>query len=400
MLASLHLASPRPDALATLTDRDWRKALNFCDRSQLTLYLRDAACDAMPLWVRERTDRDAAKNRQRLRTAETLYRTLQTRLTGIDFLALKGLAQCPNFVARPESRVQYDIDLFVPPAHLLAAREAILSLGFESFDDLEPFPTGHLSPLIRKTGWEWRGDFFDPEIPLSLELHFQFWNPEVEKLPVPDVEQFWQRRVTRSIAGVPFSVLGRADALGYSSLHLLKHVFRGDLRPFHLYELACFLHSHARDDAFWTEWRSLHSAAFRRLQAVAFRLAVEWFGCELSPVAAAAVADLPKQTAAWFQNSAALSLIGSSKNELWLHLSLMESRADAWTVIRRRLLPARLPGAVDAVHIPDRELTLRRRLLKQTRYLRYVASRLWRHAVALPRVVWAGFGWWWKTRRK
>jgi hypothetical protein len=78
----------------------------------------------------------------------------------------------------------------------------------------------------------------------------------------------------------------------------------------------------------------------------------------------------------------------------------MESRADAWTVIRRRLLPARLPGAVDAVHIPDRELTLRRRLLKQTRYLRYVASRLWRHAVALPRVVWAGFGWWWKTRRK
>jgi hypothetical protein len=399
-LAALHMADPRPKTLASLSDRDWREALDFCDRSQLTLSLRDAARDAMPAWVQERTDRDAAKNLKRLRITEDLCRTLQSTLKPLDFLALKGLAQCPDFIPRPESRVQYDIDLFVPRPDLTAARDAILSLGFESFEEMEPFPTDHIPPLIRKTGWEWRGDFFDPEIPLSIELHFQFWNPELEKLPVADVEQFWPRRTTRQIAGVPFQVLHRGDALGYSSLHLLKHFFRGSARPFHVYELASFLHSHARDDAFWTEWRSLHSAAFRRLEAVVFRLAAGWFGCALGAIAAAEVADLPKGTAAWFAGAGAEGLFGTSKQELWLHLSLLDSRRDSWSVIRRRLLPGRLPGAVDAVHIPERDLTFRRRLIKQARYTAYLASRLRHHSATLPRVAWAGLAWWWKTRHK
>ena len=405
VFAALHLAEPRPERLAALSDRDWRDVLDYCDRSQLTLVLRDAARGFMPTWVRERTDRDAANNVARLRTTEELYRTLRTSLSGIDFLALKGLAQCPDFVPRPESRVQYDVDLYAPPEHLARARDAVLSLGFESFEDLERFPTGHIPPLIRKTGWEWRGDYFDPEIPLAIELHFEFWNPAVEKLPIPDVDRFWTRRIARPIAGVPFSVLGRADALGFSSLHLLRHVFRGSVRPFHGYELASFLQSHAVDDAFWRDWRSLHSPQFRRLQAVAFRLAMEWFGCNLGPVAAAEVDALARATAAWFHRYAAAPLFGSArfgsaKEELWLHLSLLGSRRDAWGVIRRRLLPTQLPGAVDAVHIPDSELTARRRLLKHTRYLLYLACRFWRHAAALPRVVWAGARWWWTTRQK
>ena len=34
--------------------------------------------------------------------------------------------------------------------------------------------------LIRKTGWKWREDYFDPEMPTAVELHFAFWNERAE----------------------------------------------------------------------------------------------------------------------------------------------------------------------------------------------------------------------------
>ena len=67
-------------AVRLLTDRDWRRALEYCDRSHLTLALHRAARDAMPDWVRERTDRNAAQNQQRLRRTEEAYRSAARRL--------------------------------------------------------------------------------------------------------------------------------------------------------------------------------------------------------------------------------------------------------------------------------------------------------------------------------
>jgi hypothetical protein len=85
----------------------------------------------------------------------------------------------------------------------------------------------------------------------------------------------------------------------------------------------------------------------------------------------------------------------SNKDELWLHLSLLESRRDAVAVARRRLFPARLPPAVDAVYVPDAAMSWRRRARRQLRWTAYFASRLSRHAVALPSVVRSGARWWW-----
>lgn len=402
MLAALHLREPQTVALS---DGQWHTALDFCDRSHLTLFLRDAARDQMPDWVRERTDRNAEANRARMSTAEDLYRTLHSSLTqrGAGFLAMKGLAQCPAFIGHAESRVQYDIDLFIPTPHLDTARDAILALGYVSFLEMEHFPTDHLPPLIRKTGWEWRGDYFDTEIPLSIELHFRFWHADLERLPLADPDHFWDRRVSRRLAGVPFDVLAPQDALGYSCLHVMKHVLRGSGKPFHLFELACFLHTHAADDEFWTPWQSLHSPEFRRIQAVAFRLAATWFGCDLAPAAHDAIAQLPRATTSWFDKSRPAppaSPFDTSKDELGLHLSLLDDRRDAYAILRRRIFPTRLPAAVDAVHIPAEQMTLRRRLLKNARYSAYLASRIWRHSTALPGALATGFSWWWSSRQK
>ncbi|MGA3235251.1 MAG: MFS transporter [Bryobacteraceae bacterium] len=409
-LAALHFRSPNLEDLARLTDAEWRDALDFTDRSQLTLPLcASPARDAMPPWAQERTDASAARNLERLHRVEALYRALdaQLRAAGIDYLALKGLTHCPEFCATAAGRVQYDIDLYTPKERACAARDAVMALGFEPLQSMERLPTDHLPALIRKTGWEWRGDFFDPEIPIAVEIHFQFWNERMERLHAPGVEEFWPRRVRREVAGVQMDALSRVDALGFASLHLLKHVAQGSARPFHIYEVAHFLEAHADTEAypdsaaFWTEWRARHSPELRRLEAAMFRLAREWFGCHAGSVAEEEMERLPAATQRWFEEfaaSPAQRIFQPAKHELWLHLSLLDSPWDALAVARRRLLPISLPGPVDAIHIPEGELTWRRRLLSRARYLRHVSQRVGHHAQSFPGVFWSGVNWWWKPR--
>src|SRR5262249_28012297 len=142
------------------------------------------------------------------------------------------------------------------------------------------------------------------------------------------------------------TVLSPADAVGYAALHLLKHILHGDTKPFHVYEIASFLHGHADDAAFWTEWRAQHSWGLRRLQTVSFLLAEAWFGCRLSATVREEAELLPPSTRTWFKEfgaSPALQRFRPNKDELWLHLSLLDSRLDALRVARRRLIPSNLP---------------------------------------------------------
>ena len=93
---------------------------------------------------------------------------------------LKGFSHCPDFVNDSRQRVQYDLDLYLPPEQVYAARDAALQLGYEPIHPRDRRPTDHLPTMIRKTGWRWRGDFFDPDLPVSLELHFRFWDEQTE----------------------------------------------------------------------------------------------------------------------------------------------------------------------------------------------------------------------------
>jgi Uncharacterised nucleotidyltransferase len=399
VLAALHFREPRTEALAQFDDRAWRAALKFCDRSRLTLALWETARESMPQWVRERTNENAAKNRQRLAQIEETYRELALllRVDGVDFLALKGITQCALFGLPPDSRVQYDIDLFAPLDHVYRARNALERSGYEAVKALEGFPTDHLPVMIRKTGWEWRGDYFDVEIPLSVDLHFQFWNEAVERLPAPGTAVFWNRRVRRPVAGCDLSMLAPVDALGYTALHLLRHLLRGSVTPFHVYEMALLLHSLAEDASFWRQWQRLHPPELRRLEAVAFRLAAEWFGCAMSLQAEEATAQLSHGTQIWFAQfakSPATTPFHPNKDELWLHCSLINSPKDIFTVVRRRLLPANLPPRGGDLHVPKGQLTWRQRAREWLQYTAYTLGRFWHHAISLLRIGRLGSRWW------
>ncbi|MEO7144698.1 MAG: MFS transporter, partial [Bryobacteraceae bacterium] len=384
--------------MGALDEFAWRKALRFCDRAQLTLPLGLTCRDSLPPSIRARIDGNLASNAERWVRIGAAYRSLAVlfEAEGLEFAVLKGFSQCPNFVADPRHRAQYDIDLLLPRQQAPRARDAALCLGYEPVGGFDRLPIDHLPTMIRKTGWEWRGDHFDPEIPPSLELHFRLWDAETEGFAPAGLDQFWERREQRRLEDVGFTALHPADAVAYSSLHLLRHSLRGDLRISHVYELAWLLDRRADDDSFWNVWRDLHGESLRALEAICFELAHQWFECRLPPAAVEQIERLSPDVRRWLDTYSASPLIGlfhPNKNEIWLHWSLLDSRRARVKVLLRRVLPQALPGAVDGVHLPREKLTLRIRLRSRWRYVVYFVSRVVHHARTLPQLGWSAMHW-------
>jgi hypothetical protein len=298
--------------------------------------------------------------------------------------------------------VQYDIDLWLRGDHALRAQRLLLAQGYESMPGTEELPTDHLPALVRKTGWQWRGDFFDPEIPLPIELHVQFWNRKQERFDAPGTEDFPRRRITCAIDGEPLPTLHPADAAGYASLHVLRHLLTGSVRIFHVYEVAAMLHATAGNVAFWEEWQRLHPPGLRRLETLSFRLAREWFGCTVAPEVGEELAALSAPSRAWFDGfalSPAVLAFRPNKDHLWLHLTLLDSRRDAWQVALQRILPLRLPAAAGDSFVADGELSWRDWLRWRVHWIAHAARRAWHHARALPAVAVSAGRWWRRVRR-
>jgi hypothetical protein len=366
----------RPADLSQLTPAD----LAFADRSQLTLLLsrHDIGVSAA-----------LARNTQRVAKIAAEYAEIAPLF---DHVVLKGFTHAPDFIGDLRLRVQYDLDLYVPPSESEKARDALAALGYQPIDGAESLAMDHLPPMVRKTGWEWRGDFFDPEIPTSVEVHFQFWDPETERLRAESLDEFWSRRQSHRLALV--------DKLGYAALHLTRHLLRGNVRAFHVWELANFLDTHDHPE-FWREWQRLHARSTRRLEAVAFLLAKQWFACRVPHLAQEAIDQLSPPVHRWFEIygwSPVESLFDPNKDELWLHMALLDSNFDRIDVLRRRLIPMSAPGPVDAVYTPDDQLTFTRRITRAARNFGYAAGRAAHHIRLFIPTVWQGIRWWLHSR--
>ena len=397
VLAALRFSAPAPALLRRLSDAEWKTTLEFIDRASLTLFLGAACRDYLPAWVRERIDRNLAGNTERIGRlrASLVEIAAQFETAGVEYLLLKGFSQELDYAADPYLRVSYDLDLFAPQGSLLRAHSVLRSMAYEPVEGTGQFPADHFPPMIRKAGWQWRGDFFDPEIPGSIDLHYRFWDPGTEYFDAPGVEDFWGRRIKQD--GLP--VLARVDRLGYAALHLLRHLLRASVRLSHVYEIAYFLETHAGDDAFWRAWCELHPGPLRRLEALSFRLAMEWFGCRASPAVQEQIEGETEDVRHWFTRYGAAPLeacFHPNKHELWLHFALLDSSRDRRRVFARRVLPFTLPGPVDAVYLPDDQVTWRMRVRRKLRYGAHVVSRTAYHARALVPV--AVHGLIWKTR--
>jgi MFS family permease len=395
---ALRLTSPDRNSLHGLSDEAWQRALSFCERAQLTLALGVEVREHLPDAARRRVDRHLSNNAQRWERTRAEYReaALAFDAEGLEHLLLKGFSHCPLFVPDPRHRPQGDLDLYFPRDQVWRAQDIAVQLGYEPIKESDGHPVDHLPTLVRKTGWVWQGEPYDPQMPLSLELHFQLWDHGTERFPLNGLDCFWERRQSRELEGVRFSSLHPADAIAYSALHSLKHLLRGDARIFHIYELAQVLHRQADDTVFWDVWFKLHDGSVRTLEAICFSLAESWFACRLPQAAREETERLPAEVKRWLAThswSPIAGLFRPNKDELWLHWALLQSSRDRVSMLRRRLLPERLPGPFGATHVPKSQITWRMHVRNRASYLKFVASRLSHHTRALPPTLWSATRW-------
>ena len=397
-MAALRFRSPDRAPISEFREQDWTKALDFCDRTQLTLPLGLTCGDYLPEQVRARIAQNLANNSQRWIRFKTAYQDLAEvfESTNLECVVLKGFSHCPRFAGDPRHRLQVDLDLLLPEEQTRKAYDCAMGLGYEPIDPLDEHPTNHLPTLVRKTGWQWSGDHFDVEIPVSIELHFQLWNAETERFGPEGLDEFWHRRKQVELEDLRFTALHHVDAVANAALHLLRHLLRGGLRPYHAYEMAWMLHHSAADDEFWCSWAALHPPSLRRLEAICFSLAQHWFDCQLPAVAAEEIDKLPGEVRRWLATHWDSALVGRfqpNKDELWLHWNLLDNSRDKAAVLRRRLFPERLPGRVGAVHVPKEQLVGRKRLRARWQSMKFIVSRALHHARALPAVALSAMRW-------
>ncbi len=326
VVRSLRFTGGKPCELQGVGDAEWRRLLPLTDRSQLTLPLGVRCREQLPEWVRERIDGNLANNAIRQQRIVETYHTISSTLAerGIEFAVLKGFTHSPLYCADLRHRPQYDLDLYCPPDQIERAYASLMALGYEPFGRTGRTVMDHLPPLILKTGWRAKDDYYDPDIPITIELHFRFWDAATERFGVSGAERFWERREMRQRDTLRFPALHLADGFSYAAWHLMRHLLRGDVRAYHVYELAHFLHRTAADDAFWRDWRDARPSPM--VETIACRLAVEWFGCRVNPVMREFISALPAEVGALvrYVRTFTVSSAGASQ--------------------QRRAIPASVPG--------------------------------------------------------
>lgn len=349
LYAALHRKAAVAD-LRSLTDQQWERLLRFSDLAHLTLPLARAHTVKLPDWVRERLDRNLLDNQDRFRLIKATYEEADVcmRQAGIEYLVIKGFTLTPDFVEYPWLRQQSDLDFYILDIRLLEpAQSALMSVGYLPNITVDFRRADHAPTLYRLGNWIWAGNAFDPQMPLSIELHFCLWNEKVTLIPDHEISQFHERRRIRNIEGMQVPVLEDVDILSHLSMHILRDLLAYGTPIHHLYDLAGFLDKRATDEDFWRKWQVQHSDALRSKMLIAFDLARRCFGCAIPEIVEELLSRLPQEQRSWLEQFGQLPLeipFRESKDAFWLHCTLLQHGCNRRTLIRRTFFPNRLPN--------------------------------------------------------
>ena len=399
IIAALQLREADLTPLIQLEDHEWKSLLAFCDLAHLTLPLAKLPQNDFPSWVVERLKINVADNARRFERVKATYKEAAEVLdrAGVEHIVIKGFTQAPDYVEDPRLRAQSDLDLYCPVEMIESARSALQEIGYTPNNQQSYAYADHDHTMVRVGDWRWRGNSFDPEMPLSVELHFCLWNDFVSYFHIAGIDGFWNRRTTRSIEGFTFASLSPVDHLGYLALHILRNIFLRDTILHHVYELAGFLHRRADDDIFWKTWTETHDASLRACEAIAFYYAQAWFGCNLNPWVKSAIEDLSPLQQQWLRRFAISPLEGMvhmNKDFLWLQLSFLRSTKAKLQLLKRTLIPTHLAGInTSLVQLTSERAMQSRKLHPYLRYIVYLASRSASHSRSSMAVVVGGLRW-------
>ena len=392
---ALKFSNPDLEGVVAFTEHEWEQALRFTDSSHLTTQLALRHVNELPAEIAARVQASAKNNSIRLSRLEDDYRAIASafQASGVPWIVLKGFSHWPGLEFETRFRPQYDIDLYCPSEEIESAKEVLRGLSYQPLAGFEGVPIDHLPVMVRPSNWKWRNDLFDVEIPASVDLHYRFWDEATERLRLKGVEEFWERRTWGGKNRLTFPTLAPHDQAGYACLHLLRHLLRGDVKPFHVYDIARLLHAEALNNELWNRWERDHHASLRRLECVIFRLAEAWFDCAVPLAVRDGIAELPQAVHRWFELHAAAPLenqFSPNKKELWLHLALLDETADRGAIFLQRVLPARMPPPAEAQTDDTR--------FDSWKYGRKIVSRGVHHLRLLVPACLQGVAWWWRAK--
>ncbi len=392
---SLSFNEDRSRLLRHIPSARWPELLDLTDAAHISLAVATRCLNGAPESVRDFLETRLTRNAERHARIVAAHKEIAEALgsRGIDFVVLKGLTHAGFWNSNSFYRPQYDADIYVPQDLLGAASEVFRSLGYEPCQP-ELHGSDHLPTMLRRTGWRWRGDFFDPDQPLALELHFRFWNPTLGFV-THDADSFWNRKVIADLGGVTLPALNPVDRLRYAAWHAVRHLLRGSLRILHVYELAHFLHRSTEDHDFWQTWTDEGPAADRVTELIAFRLAREWFGCRMNQLVQDYMCTLPANIERWFELfafSAVTGITRPNKDELFLNLCLAQGGDKGRQIAARRILPGRIPTFVLDAH--DQTVNFQLRLRRGLSRTLFIARRAGHHIQTLPPLLGSGIRWW------
>jgi hypothetical protein len=366
----------------------WKGGLGFTDSAGLSLHLRDRLMQRndfgrLPRSIQTELEQRHNDNVQRTRDIAEEFIELNRHLqrSDIRYLNLKGMLLAPDFVEPLKSRAQYDYDFLVKKEDLQRSYSLFLQHGYSALHSTRELAADHLPPLIQKSGWKWKGNYFDPAIPRGVELHFQLWDSDFEMLPIQTLDKVWERSCSRAFGSIAAPTLCREDTLLYVTLHAFRHLLRNDLRLSHLHEIAFFLQRTSEEERFWNDFilRVSPCSNTTKMVATTFELARSLFRPALYPAVRQFVAArLPATAASWvraYGRTGAIHCYRKNRNALLLHLGLLNDNGQRWALVWQRLLPRHLPLPTYGVQVPEAEQNLRFRVVKAARYLALVIQR-------------------------
>ncbi|MBV8569423.1 MAG: nucleotidyltransferase family protein [Acidobacteriaceae bacterium] len=393
-LELLQFQSTPEGRVCSLSETEQQRFLRWCDDRQLTLMLSHVAKTRLPGWLRDSIAAKADRYELRFERIKRELFQIVAALNGVNlpFLMLKGLSHSPALTPDPRLRAQGDIDLWLPESSIEKGRRILSNLGYVS---LLGAKSRHLPPMTPQSNWKWRGDLYDPEMPISVELHYELWSERTEYIRAPGLDQFWDRSVPREFDGHSIQVLCDEDLLGFAALHVLLHLLHGELPLQRAWEIARFLDIHVADEVFWRRWRRSHPAALRQLEVCIFRLVAAWFGCRWREDFDSDVQSLPFMARSWLDKCPLKPVERewkANKSEVSLHLALINNPLYEICVLLRRLVPISLPFFVDeGASRPQ----WRMRLARFRRQLPLFVRRFVLHAVTFLPTLFNGLCWFW-----
>ncbi|MCX6998676.1 MAG: nucleotidyltransferase family protein [Kiritimatiellaeota bacterium] len=257
---------------------DWEFLLQAAGRHGLQpllhKHLEQHAADLVPAEPRASLRQAAAAQATYAQTRVTQLRQLMDwfRATGLDVIPYKGPVLGARLYGHYALRQFGDLDFIVPPAEARAARDSLLTLGFQA-------------TLTCPAGWEdWyvrhRNEYalYHPAGQLLVELHWGAWARFVN-MPVR-YEAFRARCETVVLEGNPLPSLGPEDLLFVLCLHGTKHQW---CRLVWLADIAELIRSTPALD--WPRVLALaRESRSARFLLIGLALARQWFGLSLPAV--------------------------------------------------------------------------------------------------------------------